>query len=344
MKLHIAVPAAVLLLGSVGCAHMPDTTVGYYLSKAQATVKVTRTITCDTDQVVVMVMTATPTVNHVADRFVQVPLTKLKSGLANTDVKFGFLADGRLSTVNADATGKGEDILKAAITLGTKMTFATVPGAKKDPAQEPPKTPCEIIKGIDEKPFTLTYEGEIPFDKEGAGPQQIDPVLDSALRAVVVQQAIGTVCVEVKAPEQPAKAPIEYSGSWDGVLLPARQPAWMQIKVTAGLKKGSCVDSTAWQGEILAGQRGFDYQLRIPSAALFGSQKFAAEFEASGALKTIQYVSNTGAGEVLNVVNHGITEYQGRAAKEAERLNAESSLIAAQEKYAKCLADRKQCN
>ena len=338
MKLHIAVPAAVLLLGSVGCAHMPDTTVRYYLSKAQATVKVTRTIACDSDGAVVMVTTATPTVNHVADsdNFVEVSLAKLRSGVVNTDVKFQFLPDGRLSAVNADTTGKGEDILKSLITLGVSFAMATAAPIKVS------KTPCEIIQGIDKNPFTLTYEGEIRLDRDGS--HSLDPDVASAVRALVVEEAIGGVCVHVSPPKEASKKPVDYAGSWDGVLLPARQPAWMGVRVTAGVRKGSCDDRLAWEGEILAGQRGTPYDIRIPSAAIFGSQKFAAEFDPSGALKLIQYVSNTGAGEVLNVLNHGVTEYQGRAAKEAERLNAETNLIAAQEKYAKCLVDKTKCN
>jgi hypothetical protein len=91
-------------------------------------------------------------------------------------------------------------------------------------------------------------------------------------------------------------------------------------------------------------QLGKDYQLPVPRAAAFGKQTFGAAFAESGALTSVQYVSNSGAAGALGSANSLATIAQGEttSAKVAE-VKAEADLIAQQQRLLQCQADPKSC-
>ncbi len=122
-----------------------------------------------------------------------------------------------------------------------------------------------------------------------------------------LEPAVGRVCAvfEKKIPPEtvPAtympkggrSAPPEPVSKGGDVLLWAREPGRAHIKVTSGGDSG-CQLNTIWDDEVLISQFGTDYPLPVPPPAPFGKGALAASFAESGALTSVQFVSNTGAG------------------------------------------------
>lgn len=329
---------AVLLLGCVGCAHMPDVTVGYYLARTKATFKVIRTVACDANNNIIVANAVTPAVTHFADRDQrhQVSLAPLKGFLSNSDVKFEFYDDGRLKGVNATTTGQGEAILKTALTIASTL------GAFSGSRAASTSTECALINKVSPgKPLSLTYEGDVEMDRQGLS-QAIPPDTASAVYASQLRSAISGVCAKVMGIEQ-ATAPVGYEGKRNEVLLTVRQPGLVRIRVAATDDK-ECMKDTIWDGKVLAGQSGTAYSMPIPAAAVFGKQTFAVTVHESGALTMMQYASDTGTGQVLNVIGSALTEIQGEAGRKAAALRAEADLIAAQQRLVKCRADPTTCS
>lgn len=327
---------AVLLVGCVGCAHMPDVTVGYYLAQSRVAFKVTRTAACDTAGNVIVINAATPVVTHFADpaQFVKLPLKPLRGIFSDTDAKFDFYDDGRLKGVNATTSGQGELILRTVVNIGTVL--AGMAAAPRAPAE----TDCQLVTRIGGgQPITLVHEGEVKFGVKGA--QRILPDVASAVKAVLLAKAIGTVCATMLSTEETPVPVVKGVEAYD-VQLKVRQPGLASINVSAGGQDG-CADPI-WEGKLAVGQAGKEYFLPMPSATVFGKQSLVAAFHESGALTSVQFVSNTGAGQALNVLNSALTAIQDEATRKANELNAEASLIAAQQRLAKCRADPKACS
>ena len=331
------VVVASLALGT-GCAHIPDVSVGYYLSRAKPSFKVTRTVACDSDKNIIAGAVVVPTVTHHADhgKPVSVVLTPLRGPLSDNDVKFDFYDDGRLKGVNTTTTGQAEGVLKTALTVASSMVAIARTRAFD------PKAACDYIEKTNptQKLLTLTYEGEVDPELKKAR-YDLGPDLASKVYADNLEKLIGQVCAEVLDTQAMAK-PVIPQKKEKGVALRVRQPALVRMRINAG-GPGQC-SQPVWEGTVPVGQSGTEYDIPVPRAAWFGKQTFAAGFHESGAISNVQYVSTTGAGQVLNVVSQGLTEIQNEAAKKAAALNAEAALIAAQQRLVKCKADPANCS
>lgn len=337
IKLIRVLMIAVLVGILGGCAHLPDATVGYYLPQSKVSFKVIRTVACDSNNIPVVVNSVTPTVTHSADpkQFVQISLVGLNGTFSDTDVKFDFYEDGRLKNVNATGTGQGETILKAVVTIA--MVALT-----KGVSETYPDECAAIKKASGDKPLTLTYEGEVDIGKGPGDKQDIPPEITSRFYANKIERAIGGVCAFVEGIET-LKAPSTYVARPGDVVLQAKQPGWVKIKVMAGADNG-CQTGPVWKGKLPAAQAGTSYFLPIPAAATFGKQVFAASFAESGALTSLQYTSNTGTGQALNVASSVLTASQGETTtQKVADVKAEADLIAQQQRLAQCLADRTTC-
>ena len=67
-------------------------------------------------------------------------------------------------------------------------------------------------------------------------------------------------------------------------------------------------------------------------------------FAESGALTSVQYATNTGAGQALNVAASALTALQGETtAQKVAAVKAEADLIAQQQRLVQCLADPPSC-
>lgn len=156
------ISAIIVLSGfHLGCAHIPDTKVGYYLAQSNVKFKVIRTVACDAGNNPIVASATTPTVTHSADtnNYFLVDLPGLKGALSDTDVKFDFYEDGRLKNVNATNTGQGESVLKTIVSIAT-AAFGLDGGTPTYPME------CAWIKEVGGgKPLTLTYEGDVDVSK-----------------------------------------------------------------------------------------------------------------------------------------------------------------------------------
>jgi hypothetical protein len=190
--------------------------------------------------------------------------------------------------------------------------------------------------------LSLTYEGLVDLSAGQAGVSQtIDPDEASKYYASQLQGAIGSVCAIYVRAALPAK-PATYVGRTSGLLLAAREPGSADLQVFAG-DAGKCANRV-YSAAVPVAQFGQDYDLLIPKAPVFGKQVFGASFSEAGALQSIQYVTTTGAGQVLNVVEAGRGATAGQTtAEKAAAVQAEADLIAQQQRLVTCRADPANC-
>ncbi len=325
-----------IILG--GCANTPDVTLGYYLPKSSISFRVIRTIACDADDNPIVATGVTPTVKHSADMSSRrtLALSGVRGTFSDSDVKLEYHEDGRLSGVNASSTGQGESILKTAITLATAV-FAIDGGTRAYPDE------CADIKTYGGgKPLTITYEGSVDLTKGQDDAQNLAPDTASAYYADHFKAILGGVCAFMAGSITP-QPPAQYQAKSRDVLLHLRQPGTAKIKLTAGPING-CGGAEIWNDSVPAAQLGTPYTLPIPAAALFGKQQFAVGITESGALKNVQYSSNTGAGQVFNIGSTALTALQGdTTAQKVAEAKAEADLIAQQQRLVGCLADPTTC-
>lgn len=331
--------APVLALASMlgGCAHLPHATIGYYLPTSDVSFKVIRTIACDAGGNPVIATAVTPTVRHFANRtdpnaFKKVALTKLNGDFSDADVKFDFYEDGRLSAVNATSTGQGEAILKTAITLtATAVKMGTMVALTLTPGE------CQQIKDFGGgKPLTITYSATVALADGATTVIAADP--DSAFYADTFKAVLLPITATVIGHTTPDK-PVDFTPATDDVVLDLRQPGMVHIALTvAGTAK------PVWDDSLVVASVGTPYQLPVPRPATFGKKTLAAAFAESGAIKSVQFVSNTGAGQALNVASAGLTALDGdTTAQKAAQVKAEGDLIAAQQRLVACKADPTTC-
>lgn len=327
---------ASLTLG--GCAHTPDVTLSYYLPKTSVSFKVIRTVACDAGDNPIVATAVTPTVKHTADTSApqSLALLGLRGAFSDTDVKLEFYEDGRLSGVNASSTGQGEAILKTAITLASAV-FGLDGGSKAHP------TECAEIKIFGGgKPLSLTYEGTVDLARMPSDAQPLEPDTASAFYSDKFKTILGGVCAYALG-SSASTAPARYQAMAGDVLLHMRQPGTAQIKLTAG-PVNACEGSNIWNDDVPVAQFGTAYTLPIPAAAMFGKQQFAVGITESGALKSVQYASNTGAGQVLNGGSAALTALQGdTTAQKLAEVKAEADLIVQQQRLVGCIADPANC-
>lgn len=330
-------PALALASMLGGCAHLPKATIGYYLPTSDVSFKVIRTIACDAGGNPIIATAVTPTVRHFADKttagaFKKITLTDLNGDFSDADVKFDFYEDGRLSAVNATSTGQGEAILKTAITLtegavklGTLVALTLTP------------TECQQIKDFGGgKPLTVTYSGTVKL-ADGTT-TTLDADADSAFYAETFKAVLLPITATVLGHTTPA-APVDFTPATGDVVLELRQPGMVHIKLrAAGAKKAM------WDDSLVVASVGTPYNLPIPRPTTFGKKTLAASFAESGAIKSVQFVSNTGTGQALNVASAGLTGLEGdTTAQKAAQVKAEGDLIAAQQRLVACKADPTTC-
>lgn len=324
----------VIVLLSTACAHTPKVTLGYYLPRSEIHLKVDRVLACSKSDRVVEVVAVTPTPRFVADRskWKLVSIADVDGSFADADLKFEFYDDGRLKAVNAATTGKGEDVIKSAISLIGAVAFDETRGA--DIAS------CKTIRRLSEKAksLTLTYEGTIKIVGDGTIP--IEPIVSSAAAHKELAAGIGGVCAVIKTTVQTNAPEINTQGK--GARLTLVQPGAATVTVTSG-GKNRCVESTHWVAEVLAPQFGKEYELPIPKAAMFGKQVFEVSVGESGTLSSVKYGKETGANQALTVLNTVLPQLQKTTTEQTAEANEEADKIKALARLAKCRADPASC-
>ena len=335
IKIIRLTPLVVLATFLSGCSNLPDAIIGYYLAKTEVSFKVVRTVACDAKNHLIVVNSSTPIVTHSANReqFETIRLSELKGWFWDNDVNFQFYEDGRLKGVNSSITGKGETILKTVTTVA-----AAVIASKGQEA-------CKFIEDNGGgKPLTLTYEGKVDMKKSAEKKQKIPPNPASIFYATELASAIGDVYAVFEGSEVPKEKPVNYVAQTGDVLLKARQPGLVKIKVIAAGENINDNDITIWEGDLPVAQFGKDYLIPVPGPPIFGKEVLDASFDESGALTSLQYTNNTGAGQALNIADSVLTALKGETtAQKAANVKAEADLILQQKRLAQCLADPTNC-
>lgn len=325
---------ALILAALVGCAQTPPAKISYYASSSSASARLVRTLGCDKDNLPIVATTPTVTTTFAADvdKLLFLDLKDLDGQFANSDIKLEFYADRRLKTVNSTTTGQGEPILKSAISL---LSAAALDKSDDDLM----RAQCvEFKKHFGDATLTLIYTAEQPFLTFNS--TVFVPDTQSAGYAKRFAKLVGDACFRVKSAT--ATAPVAAASGRGHAMLGARQPAMVPAAVSIG-PVGTCEFSTIWSGYIPVGQKGVDYAIPIPSAAVFGKQVFAAAFDESGALTSIQYGKETGAGAALNVAQSAFDALKTTDTEKASQLKAESDVIAAQQRLVKCQTTPTSC-
>jgi hypothetical protein len=120
-----------------------------------------------------------------------------------------------------------------------------------------------------------------------------------------------------------------------------RQPAHVKVAV---VEAGDCATypqaRQIWAGAVLVPQLGNPYTVPIPKGRPFGKQSLELALTDSGAITTLHYGRESGTAAVIGSVN----DIVGAFPTETATLNAQSDLIAAQQKNLKCKMDPSNCS
>ncbi len=345
MKLSNSIVISLMSLFLIsGCANLPDTKIGYYLPKTQVSFKVIRTIACNADNYPIIANTVSPKVIHSANvgDLQPIDLKGLQGVFTDADVKFEFYDDGRLKAINTSNTGQGEAILKTTVSIvsaavGLNKSFA-VPSISSDVYEDK----CNFIKGIaKDEPITLTYSRNI--DISNSDYQKFKPDAQSHYYDQELKIFLGNIQGKVISTETPSNTPVFENKEKDSINIKALSPGAVTIEIEAD-NISDPKDKVIWSGNLPVADIGTPYDIPIPKPALFGKTTFAATFGESGALTSVHYVSSTGAGQALNVVDSAIGEFHNKTTSEkAAEVKAEADLIAQQQRLVKCVADPSIC-
>jgi hypothetical protein len=331
------------------CAETPDVQMTYYLPKTSVTLVGTRTVACDTKGLY-WLSSITPTSNTGPDESVSYPIRFKPNhrALVDTDVAVGLTDDGRLKSINQSATGHGEDVIKAVATLaGGVLPLPALPKfeAQLVKPKPKPKTPteiaCDIVKRRGKDGFlTLTYSGDYEF--VDADVRRIPLTEDSPAWAKPVDNLLPPLCEQLLSVSKPAPQ-VTFDAADKNIdgYVQLRQPAHVKVAV---VEAGNCVTypdhRQIWAGAVLVPQLGKPYTVPIPKGQPFGKQTLELALADSGAITTLHYGRESGAAAAIGSVNDVV----GAFPSQTDALNAQSNLIAAQQKNLKCRMDPTNCS
>ncbi len=365
MKITPTIAAASLVLA--GCAQTPHATISYPLTRTDVAITVVRTIKCDQDNLPHIVDVPAVAVTFGADpkSIGTLNTAKLDGAFTDTSLDLHFTPDQRLQSVNVEATGQGETILKSAISLASSIFFPKL-GAENAqeitgmPTTAAIKSQCiQLTKMFGTEAMTISYAGSLDLpDTSGQTPAEIaanrrmdfrlKPVPQDFDRSQRFAALLGSVCARFQTMDAP-RAPVGNIAVSDGyATLTARQPRTSVLRVAVSPSTDVCPlegkSSFIWAGMLPVGQLGTIYQIPIPRAAVFGKQSFELALDDSGGLTQIKYGKSTGAGQAIAVGQQGVDVAKPPTdAERAAAIEAEIALRKAQEHRAKCLADASAC-
>ena len=364
-KPTIALCAATILVS--GCATTPPMTVHYYLPRADLSLTVKKTLSCDSNATMFTVLSATHDVAYSAsspstdsDAVQQVQLGRLDGTFSDADLGFTFRSDGRLSGLNVATTGEGGEIIKSALAIAQPIT-GLVPlamGAAPEPRFDQIKEACENIArwGGKDKTLTLTYVATVPFNSPDGSGEPMVPDPASADYASELGEIIGMVCWTAgkSVPREPmGMDPAGVPRGDIGLIL--RQPAVAHVEVDnwdrhfCGQPDKDDPDpnppnkTVVWSGDVDVPQHGKLYVVLIPRAAAFGKENFTLSLSDEGTVTELKYGKTNGVAEALGAAKSVEDTAIETPAQRAQRATDEENAIAAQQKLAACEADHSKC-
>lgn len=371
--------STIALLLLTGCASLPkNTNINYFLTATDVQFTVVRTVGCTSANHILMASTVTATPIHRADLAApqSFDLATQKSGFADADVKFDLTEDGRLADFNSVSTGQGGTLLKDLGSLVLTARAISTTFAEVLPKAYP--TECKLLRSADDsKPVTITYETTLQNGwKSTDGLWTLEATASGRYYDEQLNGVIGSVNVDIdddgiRYPIPPVEcewtptgrggAPTGESSSTPNEAhkgqacrpqsdtslvsaIHARQPALVTFTVYSSggtLTNGDDVD--LWTGIVPVAQWGTPYDIPVPAPPKFGTNTVALIFADSGALKSVHYVNQGSAGQILDAADATLTKAQGETATEASEVKAKADLIAQQQRLILCETSPKDC-
>jgi hypothetical protein len=325
------------------CASLPPVSYNYFPSKGTASVTLTQTVDCNSDNTALVITQTVPTVavQYAGDHSQApwaLPLAIGTSQVADKDMTLGFYDDGRLKSINASSTGQGETVLTNVVSLAVAALPLLAGGA---PAAGPIEECGAVASWGKGKPIAITYAAA--FDLILASGQRITiaPTPDvKPLHDLLDKNGrLGTLQAVVSNTSQKL-APVTFTprAGHDDDYIPLKlqviQPVQIDIQASG---------TSIWKADVLAPTLQ-SYTVPIAKDAWFGKSVFVLALAESGAVTSIEYTRNTGATGPVNVATAAAKAAAPTSTSDTlAQLKAQDDLIVEQQRHATCLAHPDQC-
>jgi hypothetical protein len=337
MGMHRYIGTLGLFALTTACARLPPVDYNYYPSKGMTTVSVTQTFDCSADKKRLVVVTAPPAVatSYSADYSKQVQLlamSGIRGEFTDNDFTINFYEDGRLKSINSVSTGKGEAILKTAISIvGAALPLIGAGDGTKDMTSE---CTALAIWGKD-KPVSVTFTGSIDLAADTGGVINLIVAPDSSKLFADLNRAPPQIRLTSEGgPIVPAVRAKTDTANYVDLSLQKVYPSKLEVSQDG---------AAFWVGRVLVPKPEY-YNLPVPKAALFGKTTVVVNVAESGAVTSIQYGKETGAGAALNLVSAGLSEISPDSdATKVGAVKAQADLIAQSQRLARCQAQPDKC-
>jgi hypothetical protein len=329
-----------------GCATTPDMTVHYFLPRADLQLTASKSVTCDSGDHIVSVVSVTGDPVYSADPVAkqEVRLKRLDGPFSDADLTFNFTEDGRLLGINADTTGEAGEIVKSGLALIAPVVAGGLVVPLTSPAANPAVDCANIASWGKDRTLTLTYTASVPFSS-GGGPFNFKPDLSSETYDRLLAGSIGSVCGVVGPAQRRDPIGIPHVDDPRGdVRLTLLQPSLSPVDVF-DLSEAGCKGAATPVRHMLVSvpQLGEPYDLLIPRAAAFGKQTFSIKVSEAGNLTEVKYGKTNGTASALDAATAALNAATLTPAEQTQQANDRMAAIAAQEKLARCLADHTKC-
>jgi hypothetical protein len=368
----LSVLGAVAMTMLAGCANgIPKGALSYYLPKAETTLTVTQTLTCNAaGDALLQVVTVTPSTVYSSDteRAKTITPRSISSSVSDADVSFSFTDDGRLSGVNTTTTGQGSAILK------NTLAVAKVAGlvAAHVPSSMNAKAACVTIGALAPKTkadgpppsVTITYVRSFGFDtstekiklKDGDNvgslfEAEFDTTFTSNTYFRALKPSIPKLGFDVEVASNTKAASPSWTDS-DSSDLFLSLNALATVNLTIRGLKDNLVGinrEPIWSGEVVVPLTSDTdlIKLPIPKPAFFGQRKFSLTLAPSGSITKIGYVSTgaSDAADALGSIGSAVlaSPKELTVAQQAAALQAQADLIFQQQRLANCQAKPESC-
>lgn len=301
----------------------------------------------------------------------------------DSDVKFDRTDDGRLLGVNAVSTGQGGTVIKdVGSMLLTVAAAAAASEDKVPPPDETACKDLKSAGETKPITLTYEGTLPQDWAKaKHSTTWQLDATEGSGYYADLLQSVLGTIVVAIDdqatnplpsivypipplecskkdgkfdTPAAPSSTPLDAAASGQVcredpkadhlAVIHARQPALVRLHVYAedGTLNGKRND-VLWTGTIPTAQLGTPYDIPLSPPRPFGGNTTALTFSDSGALTSIRYAVQSGAGQILDAADATLTKAQNEKATEAADLKAQADVIAQQQRVVLCKTSPKDC-
>ncbi|WP_343626408.1 hypothetical protein [Roseateles puraquae] len=369
---RLAILCALAAPPLTGCANgIPKGTLSYFLPKAQTTLTVTQTLTCNAaGDALFQVVTVNPSTVYSSDTSQPQKIipSSISSAVSDADISFTFTDDGRLSGVNTATTGQGGAIVKSALAVAKVAGLV----AAHTPPPTDAKNACVAIGVLAPKPkadsppssVTITYVRSFEYDNSSAtdlklkdGNPNFDPEFGTSFANYTYLQTLRRSIpklgfdVQVKAGSSRKLLAPTWTTDKDPELalqLNGMAAVTIEVRGLSGNLTGTNREPV-WSGDVLVPLTAKSdlINVPIPKPAFFGQRKFSLTLAPSGSITKIGYVSTgaSDAADALGAIGSAVlaSPKELTTAQQAAALQAQADLIFQQQRLANCQSKPESC-